>query len=50
MSEKFIESMPSLIPEPLLKQGLPIEFHWVSENGTKDIRQLSSGLNVTPTV
>ncbi|KAM3506664.1 hypothetical protein MY11210_007455 [Beauveria gryllotalpidicola] len=49
LSDKFVEAMPTLIPEPLRNQGLPIEFHWVSENGSKDTRQLSSGLNVTPT-
>ncbi|ATY61270.1 DJ-1 family [Cordyceps militaris] len=49
VSQKFIEDMPTLIPAPLQTQGLPIEFHWVSEHGRQDVRHLSSGLNVTPT-
>ncbi|XWX02379.1 hypothetical protein V2A60_010416 [Cordyceps javanica] len=49
VSQRFIEAMPTLIPEPFKDQGLPIDFHWVSENGAADTRQLSSGLNVTPT-
>ncbi|KAM3454368.1 hypothetical protein MY3296_003051 [Beauveria thailandica] len=49
LSHKFLEAMPTFIPETLKNQGLPIEFHWVSENGSKDTRRLSSGLNVTPT-
>lgn len=50
LSTNFMKDMPELIPQPLKDQGLPLEFHWVSENGPKEARKLTSGLNVTPTV
>ncbi|OAA55749.1 ThiJ/PfpI [Cordyceps fumosorosea ARSEF 2679] len=30
VSQRFIEDMPTLIPEPFKTQGLPIDFHWDS--------------------
>lgn len=50
VSEYFIEEMPALIPDEYRKQGLPIQFHWVSEHGSDQPRKLSSGLTVIPTV
>ncbi|KAJ6784652.1 hypothetical protein PWT90_03215 [Aphanocladium album] len=49
ISTNFIKDMPSLIPEPFKNKGLPIEFHWVSENGSKETRKLTSGVTLTPT-
>lgn len=50
ISKEFVDSMPELIPEPFQKQAMPFEFHWVAEQGSKEKRKLTSGMDITPTV